>query len=281
LLPPIPFKNSTWDWRRPYLAGVLNVTPDSFSDGGLYLDPEAAVTRGVELAAAGADLIDVGGESTRPGAPAVPAELEVARVETVIRALAARVTVPIAVDTTKATVARAALGAGAEVVNDISGGVFDPAMVELLVDSGAAYVCGHLRGNSLAEAHAAEGTPPTFAEVSAELSARLLRLPPSVLRRTIADPGLGFGKGVELNLELCARAGELSAELSCAVMVGPSRKRFLGLLTGAPVHGRDAATIGAALAAVAGGAHVVRVHDVPAVRPALSVFLAVRRGAPR
>jgi dihydropteroate synthase len=133
-----------------------------------------------------------------------------------------------------------------------------------------------VRGSSIAEVHASEAEPPSFDQVAEELGERLAALPPDLRRRTIADPGLGFGKRIRQNLELSRRAGELAARLSCPVMVGPSRKRFLGQLTGHPVADRDAATIGAALAAAAAGAHVIRVHDVAGVTAALRVFGAVR-----
>ena len=259
---------------------MLNVTPDSFSDGGLYRAPEVAIARGLALVAAGADLLDVGGESTRPGqAEAVSAAEECARVIPVIEALAAQVPVPIAIDTTKAAVAAAAVAAGAQVVNDISGGLFDPDMIPTCAGAGAVYVCGHVRGGDLAAVHAAEAAPPTFAEVVAELGTRLASLPPALAGRTIVDPGIGFGKRTAQNLELLRRAGELGRELSCSVMVGPSRKRFLGELTGLPVTERDDATIGATLAAVHAGAHIVRVHDVGRCAAALRVYLAVQGGA--
>lgn len=278
MLPAIRFRGAVLDWSRPYVMGVLNVTPDSFSDGSRFASLEVAVAQALGLDQAGADLIDVGGESTRPGARPVSAAEELARVLPVIEALAGRVRAVLSVDTTKAEVARAVLTAGAEVVNDVSGGRFDPDLVPAVAAAGAALVCGHLRGRNLAEVHAGEAAPPSTEEVIAELGASLARLPPDLRARTIADPGLGFGKRTPENLELTRRAGELSAALSCAVMVGPSRKRFLGEITGRPVDDRDAATIGAAIAAVAHGAHVVRVHDVAGVVAALRVWRAVEQG---
>lgn len=277
---PISFRRRVFDWTRPYVAGVLNVTPDSFSDGGRFLDVSAAVERGRELARAGADLIDIGGESTRPGATAVSAAEEIDRVIPVIAALARELDVPISVDTTKAAVARAALEAGAEVVNDVTGGAFDPELPEVAAARGAAFVCGHVRGRTLVEVHAAEDDPPGFAEVTRELEERLASLPAALVARTIVDPGLGFGKGTAQNLELLRRAGELASALSRPVMVGPSRKRFLGELTGRDVGDRDAATAGAALGAVACGAHVVRVHAVELVAAALAAFAATVGEAP-
>jgi dihydropteroate synthase len=273
---PFTFRNGVFDWQRTYVAGVVNVTPDSFSDGGRWLEPELAVGLAARLIEQGADLIDVGGESTRPGADSVTAEEEMDRVLPVIVALAARVAVPIAVDTTKARVAEAAIAAGAEVVNDVSGGRFDPEIVQVTDQGGAWYICGHVRGDSLAEVHHASAEVPSFADVLNELSDRLAALPASLRSRTIVDPGLGFGKDTAANLELIRRAGELAAGLYCPVMLGPSRKRFLGELTGAAVHDRDDATVGAALAGAAAGADLLRVHNVARLKPALTVFEAAR-----
>lgn len=260
--------------------GIVNTTPDSFSDGGRFASFADAVAHAMALDAAGADLLDIGGESTRPGAAAVTAAEESSRVVPVLEALSGRTRAALSVDTTKAEVARAALAVGAEVVNDISGGRFEPALIEVAAGAGAVFVCGHLRGRVLAEVHRGEADPPGFDEVVSELAERLAGLPPGMRGRTVCDPGLGFGKRGRENLELCRRAGELGAALSCAVMVGPSRKRFLGELTGRPVGERDAATIGAALASIASGAHIVRVHDVAGVAEALAVYRAVRGGSP-
>jgi len=262
-----------------YIAGVVNVTPDSFSDGGRALEPEVAVAYAQALVDAGADILDIGGESTRPGAVKVSADEEIARVVPVICALAARLDTPISIDTTKAAVAEAALAAGAELVNDISGGAFDPDIIEVAANGGAAFVCGHVRGASLPDAHAAEQAPPSYDEVVEALGARIAALPTALRHRTVVDPGLGFGKQTAQNLELTRRAGELAAALCCPVMIGPSRKRFLGELTGKPVGDRDDATIGAALAAAASGANIVRVHNVARVKPALAVFEAAWRFA--
>ncbi len=276
-LPPLAFRRRTLDWSRPYLVGVVNTTPDSFSDGGRHASTEAAVARALALLDDGADLIDIGGESTRPGAAAVAPADELARVVPVVARLAAeRPDAVLSIDTCKGEVARAALAAGAELVNDVSGGLFDPGTARAAAEARAVFVCGHVRGRSLEAVHAAP--PPRFDELVAELAARLADLPASLAGRIVLDPGLGFGKQTAHNLELLRRAGELSAALSCPVMVGPSRKRFLGELTGRPVGDRDAATIGAALAAAAAGAHFIRVHEVRAVRDALAVFRAVRGG---
>jgi dihydropteroate synthase len=266
------FRRSRLDWSRPYVVGVVNATPDSFSDGGRFAGVEAAVARGLELVAQGADILDIGGESTRPGAQPVAADVEIDRVVPVIRGLAQQAVAPISIDTTKAEVARAAVEAGAEIVNDISGGRFDPEIIAVAEALGACYVLGHAPGVDLEAVHAAGGAGCGYEEVAFDLAARVARLPVGLRHKTIVDPGLGFGKRLEQNIELSRRAGELAAGVGCPVMVGPSRKRFLGALTGKSVDDRDGATIGAALAAVACGAHAVRVHEVSVVVPALTVF---------
>jgi len=275
--PPIEFRHSRLDWSRPYVMGVVNATPDSFSHGGRFTSVDDAVAHALQLEADGADIIDIGGESTRPvGAARVSAEVEIARVIPILDRLTVRTRAALSVDTTKAEVARAALAAGAELVNDISGGRFDPDLTAACAEAGAAIVCGHVRGATIAEVHSSESAPPTFDQVADELGQRLAALPTGLRLRALCDPGLGFGKRAPQNLELSRRAGELAARLSCPVMLGPSRKRFLGELTGRPVGDRDAATIGAALAAAAAGANVIRVHDVAGVVAALRVFRAVR-----
>lgn len=280
-LSPLEFRSSTFDWTRAYIVGVVNVTPDSFSDGGRYYAPDDAIQHAVELIEAGADIVDVGGESTRPqGARAVSAEEELERVLPVIRALRDRATV-VSVDTSKAAVAAAAVDAGAEIINDISGGVFDPEIIDVADQSGAAFVCGHVRGGTLAEVHAATDpdateTPPGFVEVASALSARVVGLPADLRSRTIVDPGIGFGKGTPQNLELIRRAGELRAALARPVMVGPSRKRFIGEITEQPIDQRDVASVAACLAAASSGADFLRIHAVKLLKPALSVYEAIR-----
>jgi dihydropteroate synthase len=274
-LATIEFRKRVFDWSRIYIAGVVNVTPDSFSDGGVHARLDQAVAHGRALVAAGADLVDIGGESTRPGATPVDEATEIERVVPVIRALAEELEVPISVDTTKAAVARAAVEAGAEIINDISGGLFEPAILDVAGDTGAAYVCGHVLGRDLAAVHAAEDEPPTFEEVAFALAERVAALPAGLRHRTIVDPGLGFGKRTPQNLALLRRAGALSAGAGCPVMVGPSRKRFIVELTGArDLETRDLGTIGACLAAVAAGAHLVRAHNVALLAPALRVYEA-------
>lgn len=280
MLPPITFRGATLDWLRPYVMGVVNVTPDSFSDGGRFAGVEDAVRHGLALVEAGADLLDIGGEATNWRATPVTADEELRRIGPVVEALAARTSVPLAVDTTKAVVARAAVAAGAEIINDVSGGLFDPAMAAAVDETGAAYVCSHLRGGSLAEVFAAEGVV-AWPDVARELRGRLAVLSDGARTRTLVDPGLGFGKGSDPagNAALIAHAGDLSEALGRPVLVGPSRKRFLGRLIGrgdaATLAERDAATIGACLAAVKAGAHVLRVHDVQLLNAALIAYTRI------
>ncbi|HSD87074.1 MAG TPA: dihydropteroate synthase [Kofleriaceae bacterium] len=255
----------------PLVMGVVNVTPDSFSDGGVYLDPAAAVAHGLELAAAGADILDVGGEATNPRATGVGATEELRRVLPVIERLVAA-GARVSIDTTKAEVARAAVGAGASIINDVSGGLFDPAMAGVL--AGVTYVAGHLRGRTLAEVFAAEA-PASWREVADELGARIRALPEGT--RVWGDPGIGFGKGAdpEGNAELLRHAGDIAAALRRPIVVGPSRKRFLRRLLGMQepdIQTLDAASVLASLAAVRAGAQVVRVHNVALLHMHLTAY---------
>jgi len=243
--------------------GVLNVTPDSFSDGGTFLDPDAAVARGLSLFEEGADIVDVGGESTRPGgATRVSAEEERQRVVPVIEQLRRRGAGAISVDTTKAAVARAALDAGADLINDVSGFRFDPEMALLAAERGVPAVVMHLRGD-FSGMHHEPRYQDVMAEVAAELGAALDRGTHAGVARTqmIVDPGLGFAKDARHSLEVVARLDALRA-LDRPVLVGPSRKSFIGRTLDLPVGERLMGTAAAVAACVLGGAHVVRVHDV-------------------
>lgn len=265
-----------------YLLGVVNVTPDSFSGGENTLDPERAVAHGLALLAAGADLLDVGGESTRPGAHRLAAKEELARVVPVVEKLARHA--PVSIDTYKAEVAAAALAAGAEIVNDISGGRLDPEILHVAARAGAALILGHFRiAAEDAEAPLHEGRAQrSFAdvtrEVGEELSEQVARAVEAGVPRTriLIDPGLGFGKSDEENLTLLAELGELK-RLGLPIVVGASRKGFLGRLTGRPPLERELATAAAHTAAILGGASVVRVHDAAAQRDAVRVADAIRR----
>ncbi|MBL0213132.1 MAG: dihydropteroate synthase [Myxococcales bacterium] len=275
-IPPMPGLSG----RVVLVMGVVNVTPDSFSDGGEFLDEAAAVARGLELAAQGADLVDVGGEATNPHAAPVPLEDELARVLPVIRRLVAA-GLRVSVDTTKAAVAQAAVDVGASIVNDVSGGLFDPDMAAtmntLVAGGGVTYIAGHLRGRTLAEVFTAEA-PVGWRRVAAELADRLATFSETVREHTWVDPGLGFGKGSdpEGNLDLIRHAGDLGRELGRPVVVGPSRKRFLRKLLpeaqAADPLALDVASVAACLGAARAGALVVRAHNVALLRAALAVY---------
>ncbi|MFV2099510.1 dihydropteroate synthase [Micromonospora sp. LOL_024] len=266
----------------PVVMGVLNVTPDSFSDGGRYADVEAAVAHGVRLRADGAALVDVGGESTRPGADRIAAETEAARVVPVIRELAAA-GVPVSIDTTRARVARVALDAGAVVVNDVSGGLADPDMARVVRDADCPWVLMHWRGHSRRMTELAD-YGDVVADVRAELGQRVdAALGAGVAPdRIIVDPGLGFAKTAAHNWQLGARLPEL-LDLGLPLLFGASRKSYLGLLlagpggTPRPTRERETATVATSLLAVAAGAWGVRVHDVRATVDALAVWRATGR----
>jgi dihydropteroate synthase len=273
--------------RRPdrcVVMGVLNVTPDSFSDGGRWADLDAAVAHGLALAAEGADLVDVGGESTRPGAERVDAEEEIRRVVPPIRALAAAGIV-ISVDTTRAAVAEAALDAGARIVNDVSGGLADPAMAKVVATAGVPWVLMHWRGHSRDMQALAR-----YGDVVADVRRELGRQVDSALaagvdaENIVLDPGLGFAKNAEHNWTLLARLDELAA-LGFPVLVGASRKAFLGRLlagpdgTPAPVPARENATVATSVLAAVMGAWGVRVHEVTPTLDAMKVVGAWSRAA--
>ncbi|MGC4811323.1 dihydropteroate synthase [Micromonospora sp. DT228] len=268
----------------PVVMGVLNVTPDSFSDGGRYADLDSAVGHGVRLRDAGAHLIDIGGESTRPGAERIDAATEVARVLPVIRELTAA-GVAVSIDTSRARVAEAALSAGAAVVNDVSGGLADPDMALVVRDAHCPWVLMHWRGHSRAMRELAS-YGDVVADVRAELAQRIdAALAAGVAAdRLIVDPGLGFAKTAAHNWELSARLPEL-LDLGCPLLFGASRKSYLGGLLAAPdgtprpTAQREAATVATSLLAVAAGAWGVRVHDVRATVDALAVWAAT--GSPR
>ena len=269
---------------RAWLMGVLNVTPDSFSDGGLYADPGRAVDRGLALVAEGADIVDVGGESTRPGSLPVPEAEELRRVVLVVEALRKRTAALISVDTTKAAVARAALDAGADIVNDTSALRFDPAMAGVVARSGAAVVLMHMKGTPLTMQDA-----PAYDDVAAEIAAFLddrIRVAEAAgipRGRIVVDPGIGFGKSFEHNLELLRRQSVFHA-LGRPLLVGFSRKAFLGRILDRPPDDRLEGTIAAAVLSVERGAHILRVHDVGpvarAVRTAEAILFASPGGAP-
>jgi dihydropteroate synthase len=255
--------------RRPLLMGIVNVTPDSFSDGGKYLDADAAVAHALQLVEDGADLLDVGGESTRPGAEPVAEAEELRRVLPVVERLARHVSVPISIDTRKAAVARAAVDAGAEIINDVTGFTGDPAMVGVAIASGVGVCVMHM-----------QGTPQTMQldpryenvvrEVHDYLRSRRDALEAAGIPRAriCIDPGIGFGKLPEHNLGLLESCRSLH-DLGCPILVGHSRKSVLGHVQGDPTADRTQATIDVALSLAEQGVQIVRVHDVASVREAL------------
>ncbi|WP_354641840.1 dihydropteroate synthase [Kitasatospora camelliae] len=272
---------------RCAVMGVVNVTPDSFSDGGLWLDPAAAVRHGLDLVAKGADLVDVGGESTRPGAQRVTEEEEIRRVLPVVRELAAAGVV-VSVDTMRASVAEQAVAAGARLINDVSGGLADPAMAEVVAATGAPFVVMHWRGQS-ADMDSLAVYRDVVADVVAELAARTGALLAAGVKeeQLILDPGLGFAKTSEHNWALLGRLDALTA-LGRPVLVAASRKRFLGTLLANPETGeprparqRDDATAAVSVLSARAGAWAVRVHDVAGTADAVRVVAAWQRAAQR
>ncbi|MGA9117097.1 MAG: dihydropteroate synthase [Bacteroidota bacterium] len=269
---------------RTHIMGILNVTPDSFSDGGMYGDPPRALDRALEMVAEGADFVDVGGESTRPrgtaygeGARPVSAAEELGRILPVLRLLGSRLEVPVSVDTYKAEVAEAALDAGAVIVNDISGFGFDPRMPEVVARAGATAVLMHTKAMP-------SGMPlqprydDLWGEILGFLSEAVSRAGRAGVLQVLVDPGLGFGKTVEHNLAVIAGLPRL-ARLGRPVLAGPSRKSFVGAVLDLPVGDRLEGSLAAAVACVLGGAHVLRVHDVGATRRAVLLADAIRRVA--
>ena len=266
--------------RRTLLMGVINVTPDSFYDGGKRLDPDTAVADGLELVEAGADMIDVGGESTRPGAKTVSLDEEMQRVLPVIRGLRRNVNTPISIDTYKAQVAKAALLEGADVVNDISALRFDPQMALLVAVEKVPIVLMHMQGTPQTM-QAEPRYQNVLREVRDFLTARVrFAIEAGVERENIIiDPGIGFGKTLDHNLTLLAGL-ETFASVGQPLLVGASRKTFIGKLLGLEPQERLEGSLAAAIAAVFGGAHILRVHDVKETRRAIRVADAIRFGAP-
>ncbi len=259
----------------PLLMGILNVTPDSFSDGGHWHACDRAVEHGLELAEAGADILDVGGESTRPGAEPVPLDEELRRVVPVIERLRPRCQTLISIDTYKAEVARQALQAGADIVNDISGLTFDADMPAVCAASGCGVICMHIRGTPRTMQQ-----DPRYDDVVGEIiryfEKRLDALESAGVARSrvVLDPGIGFGKTAEHNLEILAHIGDFRA-LGRPVLIGHSRKGFLKKLLGRPIDERSSGTIGVAIAAAMQSADILRIHEVTSVRDAIVAWQAV------
>ncbi len=259
------------------LMGIVNVTPDSFSDGGHFLEGARAIEHGLALVRDGARVLDIGGESTRPGAEPVPTEVEIERVVPVLEGLRARCDAILSVDTCKAAVARAALSAGAEIVNDVTALRGDPQMAGVVAAAGAGVVLMHMRGEPRTMQQGDLSSPDIVAEVARDLESWALDAERAGISRAAicVDPGIGFGKTVEQNLELVDGLGAL-AEAGRPLLVGVSRKAFLGRLTGREVGDRGWATAAACTWAVARGAHILRVHDVAAMRDVARVAAALR-----
>ena len=259
---------------RPQIMGIVNATPDSFSDGGLAATLESAIDHANRLVNEGADLIDLGGESSRPGAEAVDLMEELRRVIPVVERLAAIGRVPISVDTTKPEVARRAIAAGATILNDIRG-LDDPEMLAVVAESDAGAVLMHMRGDSRSMGDLAR-YDDVVAEVFDALAAKIERAGRAGIARArlAIDPGIGFAKTIDHNLAIL-RNLERFASLGCVVLVGTSRKRFLGTLTGRDVSDRATASVVSSLGAIRRGARVVRVHDVGPMRDAIATWGAI------
>ncbi len=260
--------------RRPLVMGILNVTPDSFSDGGKHNDPAAGIEQALRMQADGADIIDVGGESTRPYSEPVAAKEELSRVMPVIEGLASRLSIPLSIDTSKSAVAKAAVDAGAEIINDVTGLEGDPDMLQVAAESGVGVCVMHMRGTPQTMQD-----DPAYEEVVEEIEAYLIErrdfcLAAGIGRQRIClDPGIGFGKTHQHNLQLL-RATRRFCKLDCPILIGHSRKGFIGKLLGDKEADRTAGTLGVSLAVAAAGAHVIRVHDVKETVDALKLFEA-------
>jgi dihydropteroate synthase len=272
--PCLRARNRLLSLHRPLIMGVLNVTPDSFSDGGLYLEVGAAAERAQQMVDEGADLIDIGGESSRPGAEAVDDATELRRILPVVAAICKHISVPVSVDTTKASVAQQALDAGASMINDISALRFDPRMAPVVAESGAAVVLMHMQGTPKTMQIA-----PHYDDVVGEVSSflreriRMARATGITDDRIVVDPGFGFGKRLEHNLTLLARLDALT-DLGVPVLVGVSRKGFIGQMLDRPMDQRLMGTAAACAAAIWLGARMIRVHDVRPMRELVTMLSA-------
>ncbi|MDP2910999.1 MAG: dihydropteroate synthase [Candidatus Omnitrophota bacterium] len=262
---------------RTYIMGILNVTPDSFSGDGIYQDIDKAVETGERLVQEGADIIDIGGESTRPGAQSVTIEEEIKRVVPVIKKLSKKIKAPISIDTAKSEVARQALDSGASMVNDITGLESDPEMVYIIREFNASIVLMHIKGTPQTMQNS-----PEYGNLVQEIKDELRKIIDKAIsngikkENIIIDPGIGFGKTLEHNLEILNRLSEFK-ELGMPVLVGPSRKSFIGKITGAEPDNRVFGTAGAVAIAIENGADMVRVHDVKEIKQAVMIADAIIR----
>jgi dihydropteroate synthase len=276
---PLPNNQTLHLGERTLVMGILNVSPDSFAEREPLIDPEAAAAAALRMEADGADIVDVGGESTRPGATPVSAADERARVVPVIRALAGRLRVPLSIDTYKAGVARAGIDAGAAIVNDISGLRFDPDLARVVAGLGAGLVLMHTRGTPTT-LHGEAAYDDLIGEIAAELKACVARAAAAgvPIDRIVLDPGIGFAKRPSHSYGVLARLPDLAAAVDRPLLVGPSRKSFMRQAVGdRPAHERDWGTAAAVSAAVLGGAHIVRVHDVGSMVQVVRVADEIRR----
>ena len=261
--------------RRPTIMGIVNVTPDSFSDGGHFQEPGAAIDRALQLAADGADILDIGGESTRPYSEPVPESEELKRVIPVIKGLASQTRTPISIDTSKATVARAAVDAGAEIINDVTGLEGDPQMVAVARQTGAAVCVMHMQGNPQTMQES-----PRYNDVVAEILVYLRSRREFLIESGIAsericlDPGIGFGKTHEHNLQLIQDCGQF-LQLGCPVLVGHSRKGFIGKIIGDSNINRDIGTLAISMRLAQAGIQIIRVHNVAITAQALKVLAVI------
>jgi len=255
---------------RTFVMGIVNVTPDSFSDGGKYFSTEAAVEHGLKLVEEGADFLDVGGESTRPGSEPVSIEEEINRTIPVIEQLAQRTTIPISIDTYKSEVARTALQVGATVVNDISGGTFEPHLVDVIAENQASVVLMHIQGNPKTMQQNPQYENVTT-DVAKFLSRQAQKAKEAGIQQIIVDPGIGFGKTFEHNIQLL-RELSIFREIGYPVLVGPSRKSFIGTILNLPPAERVEGTAAAVAVCILNGAHIVRVHDVKVMKRVAAVI---------
>ncbi|WP_022853550.1 dihydropteroate synthase [Thermodesulfatator atlanticus] len=277
MLPPLKVRNKLFEWgEKTYLVGVLNITPDSFSDGGLYLNPAKALRRAEELIAAGVDIIDIGGESTRPFAKPVPVEEELKRVVPVVEAIRKACDIPISIDTYKAKVAEEALAAGADIINDVSALRFDPAMAKVAAKANVPVILMHMKGNPQTMQ-----VNPEYEDVLEEIALffeeRINFAEKSGIKREklIIDPGIGFGKRFEDNLKIIKHV-DFFKRLRLPVMLGPSRKSFLGQILGKEAPERDAGTMAVVAYAALKNVDLVRVHNVAMANDVLRVMEAIK-----
>jgi len=264
--------------ERTLIMGIINATPDSFSDGGRYASPQKAIEEGMRMAEEGADILDIGGESTRPGSDAVSAEEELRRVLPVILGLAAKVAIPLSIDTMKAEVAEEALKAGVEIVNDVSSLKYDSKMASAIAASGAGLVLMHMRGMPKVMQQGDLTYPSLIDDIAGFLEERLAaaRLAGIDFTQMAVDPGIGFGKNADDNMRLIRHLGEFN-RLGRPILVGVSRKAFIGKVTGGLPAERIAGTAAAVTMSILGGAHIVRVHDVSIMKKVALMADAISR----